>query len=206
MNVVLCTNNNSLKNLWKSYKIKKLSNIVKTEAELLSEIKKNKEIIVGIDIGALSDPQKFIKEILATYSGARILILANEPNFAYGKLLLTYGVKGYANSHMQEIHFCDAIRAIADGNVWLYPEFIQQMIGELTGAAGTGVKNDILAELTPREKEVAELIYKGHTNQEISDLSGITLRTVKAHAVSIYAKAGVKDRVGLVLAMQQQDA
>lgn len=207
MKVVLFTKNNSLKNLWKSYKFKKNTDIVKTEIELLSEIKKNKEIIVGIDSDAFLDITKFVKDVLLGYPSTKILILSNEPKFIYGKLLLTLGVKGYANSHMQEVHFGDAIKAIENGQVWLYPEFIQQMITEMTNNENLSDNaKDSISELSPREKEVAGLIYKGYTNQEISDISGITLRTVKAHTTSIYGKIGVKDRVGLVLSMQKHNA
>ena len=67
-------------------------------------------------------------------------------------------------------------------------------------------KKTDLSELSSREREIADLIYQGLTNNEISEKTGITLRTVKAHTSSIYSKLNVKDRIGLVLLMKQLDA
>jgi transcriptional regulator, luxR family len=108
------------------------------------------------------------------------------------------------------MHFEDAFETISNGNIWLYPEFIQAMIGELTGSYinSEGEKADKKAdlfELSSREREIANLIYQGLTNNEISEKTGITLRTVKAHTTSIYSKLNVKDRIGLVLLMKQLD-
>ena len=85
------------------------------------------------------------------------------------------------------------------------------MIGELTGSyiSSKSEKEDKksdLSELSSREREVANLIYQGLTNNEISEKTGITLRTVKAHTTSIYSKLNVKDRIGLVLLMKQLNA
>nr|WP_249321509.1 MULTISPECIES: helix-turn-helix transcriptional regulator [unclassified Campylobacter] len=61
---------------------------------------------------------------------------------------------------------------------------------------------DVLEKLTVKERDIANFIYNGLTNQEIADVSNITLRTVKAHISSIFEKTGVKDRVNLVLLMR----
>ena len=207
MNVVLFTQNGSLNNLWRGYSFGKNVKFAHNKKDFTSVLN-SKTDIVGIDKDAIKgDVQKFIGEILQNFPNLKILILTNEPKFSEGKSLLTTGIKGYANSHMQKIHFSDAFEAIHKGNVWLYPEFIQEMIGELTGSyAKADIKKDNLSELSSREKEISQLIYQGLTNSEISHAANITLRTVKAHTTAIYNKLGVKDRIGLVLLMQQRDA
>ena len=85
------------------------------------------------------------------------------------------------------------------------------MISELTGSyinseSEKADKRTDLSELSLREREIADLIYQGLTNNEISEKTGITLRTVKAHTSSIYSKLNVKDRIGLVLLMKQLNA
>ncbi len=53
-------------------------------------------------------------------------------------------------------------------------------------------------ELSAREKDVLDLIYKGKTNLEIGRALFIEENTVKLHATNIYKKLGVKGRMGLV--------
>lgn len=208
MKVVFLTQNNSLCNLWKSYKFAKDALFVRSIDDLLRALQKNKGAIACIDVAVFrGGVNAFISDLLAQNGELKILMVDNEPKFNDGKILLGFGVKGYANAHMQEVHFSDAFKAINDGNVWLYPEFIQQMIAEVTSSTKIEVKSNsqTFDALSSREKEIAQMIYNGLTNKDISDKTGITLRTVKAHTTSIYNKVGAKDRIGLVLFMKNQN-
>lgn len=207
MKTILFTKNNSLYNLWSSYKFKHNVSVTSGKAEFLKQLN-NKDVILGIDVDAVDNVIDFVKKILQDFQDSKIFVLANQPNFTQGKALISLGVKAYANSHMQEIHFNDAITTIKNGNVWLYPEFIQSMIQEMVFDAD-GAKsdqNDTYDTLSSREKQITTLIQQGLSNKDISEKLGITQRTVKAHTTSIYAKMGVKDRLSLVLAIQNLNA
>lgn len=204
MNILLYTLNNVLMNELKD----KLKSYDCTPFSLRSSVIKNLELksydIVCIDVSlANNDIDEFVKDILAIHPEIKILILSCEPNFTEGSKYLSIGVKGYANAHMLGIHFNDAIDAIKNGNVWLYPEFIQNMITVMTKQNSVSKEIDMLAKLTSKEKDVANLIYKGFTNQEIAGATGTTLRTVKAHISAIFEKTGAKDRINLVLLMRE---
>lgn len=206
MKTILFTQSNSLYNFWQNHKLDGVK-IFTSKNEFIKQVKVSKDCIVGVDSDSFENLNAFIKSLFDINDGIKILVLSNEPTFQNGKSILALGAKGYANSHMQKIHFKDAINTINSGQVWLYPEFIQQMIGEITSNTVADVLGSSwYSGLSDREKEMAELIKKGYTNKEISEISGITLRTVKAHTTSIYNKAGVKDRIGLVLLMQRTDA
>ena len=56
-----------------------------------------------------------------------------------------------------------------------------------------------LADLTLREREIAELIGNGESNKQIARQLSITERTVKAHLTGIFRKLGIADRLGLAL-------
>lgn len=203
MKTILFTQNNSLYNLWLGYKLDDVQ-ILTNKSEFFKLLRNTKECIVGVELSVVSELSATISAIFNENANAKILILSNEPNFNEGKFALALGIKGYANSHMQEIHFKDALKTIKSGQVWLYPEFIQQMISQITqNSENLAEQSSAFGELSNREKEIANLIKKGYTNKEIAEISGITLRTVKAHTTAIYNKVGVKDRIGLVLLMQQ---
>ncbi|AQW86558.1 transcriptional regulator, LuxR family [Campylobacter pinnipediorum subsp. caledonicus] len=207
MKVVLFTKSNSLYNLWMSYNISQDTVILTNINEFAKQIKLNKDAIFCIDLDSLDNSNDFIKNIIENNQDIKIIALSNEPKFNKGKTLLSYGIKGYANSHMREVHFVDAVETISDKKVWLYPEFIQQMIGEIVDNINDvhTVNTHLLKELTDREIQIAEFVQQGLSNKEISEKTDITLRTVKAHVTSIYNKMGVKDRIGLVLLMKKND-
>ena len=52
--------------------------------------------------------------------------------------------------------------------------------------------------LSPREQEVLKLLAEAHTNREISELLGVSAKTVEHHRASILRKLGMRDRVELV--------
>lgn len=203
MKTILFTQNNSLYNFWQNHKLEGTT-IFTNKIEFIKYAETTKDCIVGIDSDSFDNVGNTIKNLISANENIKILILSNEPTFQNGKDILALGVKGYANSHMQKIHFKDAINTIKNDQVWLYPEFIQQMIAEITSISSADINDSHWYEsLSDREKEIAGLIKKGYSNKDISELSKITLRTVKAHTTAIYNKAGVKDRIGLVLLMQK---
>lgn len=69
------------------------------------------------------------------------------------------------------------------------------------GGAGSGPASPVspagLADLTPRERQVLELLVAGLSNQQIADELHIGLTTVKTHVGSLYAKSGASSRVQL---------
>lgn len=75
----------------------------------------------------------------------------------------------------------------------------QQAIRSMSGAL-SGVLEEHFTEwnLTPAEREVAWLTFKGFTNQEIADLRGTREGTIKAQNYAIFRKAGVKSRTQLL--------
>lgn len=213
MRIVLCATDETIARLWK-VNLKKTGHkrkIVKDEEALMAYLLKHEhsQTIVCIeDIWAGANFED-IKELMAVlkglYPNLPILVLSRYPNYSTGKAVLTLGANGYGNSKMLPVHLQDAISCIKKGDIWVYPEFVQLMIKSINGATSKDVsKSQSLEVLTPREREVAELIYDGYSNKEIASMSNITLRTVKAHTTSIYEKMGVKDRVALVLLLKNE--
>lgn len=158
--------------------------------------------IVCVDIW---DADKEARELLGAVEDIKILILSHEPKFSEGREFLRLGAKGYANARMLEVHFKDALEAIERGEVWLYPEFIQNMIQMMTKEILPSNSSNLLENLTNKEKEIAQLVYKGLNNQEIGEILQITVRTVKAHVGTIFEKTGAKDRINLILLMQKME-
>lgn len=130
------------------------------------------------------------------YKELKIIVLDSEPTFNKCMSLMQKGVKAYGNVYMHTSHLLSAIESLKDGKVWIYPDFIANLIG-LTEKQPISDLHEKLSILTSRESEIAKLIYDGLTNKEISNRLDITTSTVKNHTKNIYAKLKVNDRLSL---------
>ena len=82
--------------------------------------------------------------------------------------------------------FVGTLERVAEGGSALDPEIVSGLLG---GGRGGGV----VARLTPREREVLELVAEGLSNQAISDRLGIALRSAEKHVSAIFTKFGLPD-------------
>jgi len=77
--------------------------------------------------------------------------------------------------------FAGTLDRVADGGSALDPQIVSQLLSAER-------RNGPLAELTPREREVLELVAEGRSNPSIAEHLGITLRSTEKHVTSIFAK------------------
>jgi two-component system nitrate/nitrite response regulator NarL len=106
---------------------------------------------------------------------------------------LARGASGYLSKEMDRDTICEAIAAVAAGEIVLSPE-VQR---ELAGAIRHRDVNDRPA-LTSRERMVLALAAEGHTTRAIASRLGVASATVKAHLQSIYHKLDAPDRTSAV--------
>ncbi|WP_263834131.1 helix-turn-helix transcriptional regulator [Sulfurospirillum oryzae] len=167
---------------------------------LLQTVKSN--IILMIEERHYDDDgiESFLNLLQEEYPDVKTMVFSQKPTYVQGSVFLKLGIKAYGNTHMAAIHLQDALLVVKNGNIWLYPEFIQTMIQTLSSQKKSlHVRHDLLDRLSHKEREVALLIKEGLSNKEIALREGTTERTVKAHLSSIYEKIGVKDRLALAL-------
>lgn len=132
----------------------------------------------------------------------RFFLLSDRPDEEEGLVFLKRGIVGYGNTYISQARLIEALRTISNGSVWVGQKVIQALIAEAHARVkdkGAPEKKEILSELTPREKEIADLVAKGRSNLEIATELNITERTVKAHLTSIYEKTKTGSRLSLAL-------
>lgn len=133
-----------------------------------------------------------------------VISLAEIPNFTEALAALKLGVLGYGNRQMRLSNIEQAIENVLEGQIWLPPSIVTSLIGVI-GESKTSdnrkTQEDFLDMLSKREKEVALCIGKGLSNQETADKLYVSIRTVKAHLSSIYAKTGIRNRLELGLSI-----
>ncbi|NJK29387.1 MAG: response regulator transcription factor [Acaryochloris sp. RU_4_1] len=119
-----------------------------------------------------------------------ILVLTTFDDEEYVSQAMRYGAKGYLLKDTPSEELAAAIRAVHKGYTHLGPGLFEKMFT----ATATVECPPELDELTPREKEVLELIAAGQSNREIAQTLFISERTVKNHVNSILKRLNVRDR------------
>jgi DNA-binding NarL/FixJ family response regulator len=147
------------------------------------------------------------REIRERYPETGVLVLSQYVEADYALDLLSESAEGVGyllKDRVSDItEFAAAVRRVGEGGSALDPEVVAQLVGRRR-------KDDPLAALTPREKEVLELMAEGRSNQAIGERLFITQRAVEKHVTSIFGKlrlpadAGDHRRVLAVLTYLRQ--
>ena len=140
------------------------------------------------------------RELLATSPEAKVVILTTfeQDDYIFGAL--TAGASGFLLKRTRPEELIAAIHTIAAGDSLLSPSVTSRVIERMAGQPELdGGQDPRLAELTPRETEVLELIARGLSNGEIAAELFIGESTVKTHLKRILAKLQVRDRVQAVI-------
>ena len=108
---------------------------------------------------------------------------------------LVRAIRGGASSYLMKTAAAEdviaSVRAVAPGGVSLAPD----LLARLTRAVRSPRPRDSLEPLSPREREVLELIAEGRSNRQIADTLTISEQTVKTHVSSILTKLDLQDRL-----------
>lgn len=131
--------------------------------------------------------------IRADWPGAPILLLSQYVVLSYAQDLLAAGegAIGYLlKDRVSDIDgFLDAVQRVAGGGFAIDPEVVQQVFAQRR-------TNDPIDELTPREREVLELMAQGHSNAGIATDLVITEGAVEKHTQRLFAKLGLTSEDG----------
>jgi DNA-binding NarL/FixJ family response regulator/class 3 adenylate cyclase len=125
------------------------------------------------------------QEIRANHPEVGVLVLSQHVEPTYAMELLAESAEGVGyllKDRVSDIEeFAAAVRRVAEGGSALDPALITQLVGRRR-------KHEAIEELTPREREVLELMAEGRSNQAIGERLFITPRAVEKHITSIFGK------------------
>lgn len=92
-----------------------------------------------------------------------------------------------------------AVRTVAEGGSWLDPAVTGRVLTAYRDGPAVTLPDTALAVLTPREREVLELLGAGMSNSEIADRLTLGQGTVKTHIGHVFAKLELRDRAAAVV-------
>jgi DNA-binding NarL/FixJ family response regulator len=130
------------------------------------------------------------RRIVGEHTGVRVLALSAYTDRRFVAAMLEAGASGYLRKDCDSEEFLHAVRRVAGGGTFLgsgvsevvMEDYLRRLKNAATPAA---------AELTPREREVVQLIAEGHSTKEVADILALSPKTVETHRGNIMAKLGL---------------
>ena len=163
-----------------------------TADDLLRHVAMHKPAVAVVDIRMppthTDEGLRAAAEIRARFPGTGVLVLSQYVETGYALELLAESAEGVGyllKDRVSDVEqFASSVRRVAEGGSALDPDVVSQLIGRRR-------RDDPLEQLTPREREVLELMAEGRSNQAIADRLFVTLRAVEKHVTSIFTKLGL---------------
>jgi DNA-binding NarL/FixJ family response regulator len=160
--------------------------------DLVRKVKAHRPDVAVVDIRMpptnTDDGLRAALEIRSELPDTGVLVLSQyvEEGYALDLVGDSAGGVGYLlKDRVADVdRFVDSVKRVADGGSALDPEVVSQLVGRAR-------RDDPLDELTPREREVLELMAEGRSNNAIADHMTVTERAVEKHVTSIFGKLGL---------------
>jgi DNA-binding NarL/FixJ family response regulator len=111
---------------------------------------------------------------------------------------LQNGVKGYVLKSSVSDELLQAVRAVANRQTYLSNPISEILIESVLNPQQSARENDPLSKLSPREKEILQLIAEEHTSREIAEMLFISEKTVEKHRARLMEKLNARNLAGLV--------
>lgn len=123
-----------------------------------------------------------------------VIFLTMHTEAAYARRALEAGAAGYVLKHAATQELLQALRAAAQGGIFVSAE----IAAEVFGNGGVRAERDPASGLTPRQREILRLLVDGRSAKEIARLLDISHRTVEYHKYQAMETLGVKSNAELV--------
>ena len=139
------------------------------------------------------------REVLRIAPDVKVVVLTTFEDDDYIFDALSAGASGFLLKRTKPEELIAAIHTVADGDSLLSPSVTRRVIDRMATQPVAGLSGARLDDLTPREREVLELVGRGLSNREIAESFVIEESTVKTHVKRILMKLGLRDRVQAVI-------
>lgn len=154
-------------------------------------------VVMDISMPGLSGIEA-TRQILDELGRVRVLALSMhaDPRFVAGAL--EAGAHGYMIKDCTSQELLEYIRTVAGGGTYLSPQVAEVVVKGFVRRLGEETGTPPASVLTPREREVLQLLVEGHTVKAIAERIHLGVKTVETHRRNIMEKLGLKNMVDLI--------
>lgn len=138
------------------------------------------------------------REIGEVCPSTQIIILSIHSTIEHVFRALQAGARGYLLKESAGIEVVNAVRAVHAGHRYLSPKISDSLVDDYVRQRQSAEAKSPLARLSPREREVLQLVVEGKSSAEIADTLSLSVKTVETYRTRLMHKLGVSDLPGLV--------
>jgi two-component system response regulator NreC len=139
------------------------------------------------------------KQITDGESGAAVVILSMHADETYILRALKAGARGYLLKDSAESDLVRAIRSVAEGKSFFSPAVSKVLLEDYVKKLQRTGSEDSYDLLTPREREILQLIAEGKSNKDVANLLNLSVYTVETHRANLMEKLKLKSVPELIL-------
>ncbi|NLJ33055.1 MAG: response regulator transcription factor [Firmicutes bacterium] len=161
------------------------------EAVLLAEELEPDVVIMDIAMPELYGIEA-ARQIKERFPEVKVIILSMHLEDVYVYQALRLGVDGYISKGCTFAELQLALEAVKRGKIYLSPSVSQILVRELLDMGPPSQGSRIVEKLTPREREIIQLLAEGKGRTEIARILAISPKTVDRHRENLRAKLGIK--------------
>jgi DNA-binding NarL/FixJ family response regulator len=165
-------------------------------AETIGLIKQHEpDILLMHSSMSRMDCLELTRRITTEFPKVRVILLSQHGNGEYIGQALRSGVTGYLAMSASPDELEQAIKTVARGKTYLGNPGLQHLSDFVRS---TGGKETLLETLTPRQREVFDLLVQGQSTKQIALALNISVKTVESHRAQIMERLDIHDTAGLV--------
>ena len=149
-------------------------------------------VILDITLPGLNGIE-LTRQILAENAEARVVALSIHTEQTYVSEMLSAGARAYLPKDTAFSELAKAVHAVVEGQVYLAPSVTGNLVKDYLYKISEGTSRAISHKLSPREREVLQLLAEGMSAKEIAAFLHISRKTVESHRRRIMDKLGIQN-------------
>ena len=168
------------------------------EAVALAKSLKPDAVVMDIGMPSLNGIEAAL-QITQAHPETAIVMLSMHSDESYVLRALKSGAKGYLLKDSAESDLIRAIHAVADGKSFFSPAVSKVLLDDYVRKLKRSGAEDVYDLLTPREREILQLVAEGKSNKDVANLLNLSVYTVETHRSNIMQKLNLKGIPELIL-------
>ena len=183
-----------------------LKNLLEPEFELVGMVEDGRALLEAAErlrpdvvIADISMPLlngiEAVRQLTKSRKELKVVILTMHADPVYAAAAIDAGASGYVLKHAAATELITAVRSVLQGKSYLTPLIAEELLRHYQ-EPGSQMRDE--SRLTPRQREVLQLLAEGHSPKEIATTLNISCKTVEFHKYKMMEELGIKSTAELV--------
>jgi len=133
------------------------------------------------------------REIQKAWPRTKTVLVTRHDEVQYVSEALRAGAKGYVLKNQAATDLVEAVQQVARGGIYLSPHVSRAVVEAYLSKTNVPVD-----PLTPRERQVLQMVGEGRTTKDVATILGISAKTAESHRARLMRKLDIHETAGLV--------